>query len=532
MSIITNLIISDNSKLSISELSSFEQQIKKGLTDCTSDKYNIYCNISVDGDLPDHLESQFSKINGNLYIGFAEGSEIDGNFQRAFKFKCIAIKDVFAARAKRIIIIISTKPIGANHNINNQNNINNISVENDKLPDFEATDPKYSLDRVILDDCTKKQINRAIALIRNQKLIYDTWGFKDIDPNTKTILCFFGAPGTGKTMCAHAIAKELGKKIMIASYASIESKWVGEGPKNMRKIFSDATTQDALLFFDEADSFLSKRVNNAETGSDKHYNRMSNEMFQLLEDFDGIVIFATNLVSDFDKAFKSRILSFIEFSLPDKETRRDLIKALLPSKLPLKNDIDDNLLEVLSDASDGFSGREIRKAILISLSDGALNGVLEFDVNSLIIGFKSVQQERSSIETTASQERNIISDFIDTTNQNKYIINICLWAISQNGQIGNKVKSVLYKICRLLNCDMPDLSLSYENIDLTEASKTIREADRVQELIIYFSYLVSYSQYETELEDTIITHFCEMFDSIAVTSLKQHINSIKYILNQ
>ena len=89
---------------------------------------------------------------------------------------------------------------------------------------------------------------------------------------------------------------------MIASYASIESKWVGEGPKNLRRIFSDAEEQDAILFFDEADSFLSKRVSNAETGSDKHYNRRSNEMFQLLESYNGIVIFATNLVSDFDTA--------------------------------------------------------------------------------------------------------------------------------------------------------------------------------------------------------------------------------------
>lgn len=84
-------------------------------------------------------------------------------------------------------------------------------------------------------------------------------------------------------MCAHALASELKKKIMIASYASIESKWVGEGPKNLRRIFSDAEEQDAILFFDEADSFLSKRVSNAETGSDKHYNRMSNEMFQSLD---------------------------------------------------------------------------------------------------------------------------------------------------------------------------------------------------------------------------------------------------------
>ena len=361
MAIKTKLTIANGSILTLDELRPFEQKIQRALTNTFGQQADIdlQCNINVDSTISPSIEHDFSKVGKNLYIGETKGSTINASLRRAFTFECLAIKDEIANKAKKIVLIIST--VGFIKTANVENPINKeeeaeTTEDTENSISFDAIVPKYRLDKVILDVRTKGQLARAIALIRNQELIFDTWGFREVDPNTKTILCFFGAPGTGKTMCAHAIAKELGKKIMVASYASIESKWVGEGPKNMRKIFKDAADQDALLFFDEADSFLSKRVNNAETSSDKHYNRMSNEMFQLLEEYDGVVVFATNLVSDFDKAFKSRILSFVEFALPDSDTRAKLIETMIPSKLPLEEPLSANIIQPLANCSDGFSG--------------------------------------------------------------------------------------------------------------------------------------------------------------------------------
>lgn len=510
--------------MSVGLFGAFEQKVHTALSRCAEDSgLELYCEIAVDGNFPEEVKSRFAKVKSNVFAGFADNN-IEAPVRRAILFELMAIKDDTISRADHIVILVSSRPIAKS-----AGNQAPDSDDEDKLPSFEATAPKYSLDKVILDDATKNQIMRAVALINNQKLIFDTWGFREVDPSTKTILCFFGAPGTGKTMCAHALAKELGKNILIASYASIESKWVGEGPKNMRKIFQDAAEQDAVLFFDEADSFLSKRVNNAETGSDKHYNRMSNEMFQLLEDFDGVVIFATNLVTDFDKAFKSRILSFIEFTLPDTPTRRRLIGSMLPSKLPLATGLSDSDFDVLAEASEGFSGREIRKALLTSLSEAALNGRSSLTVEDLTVGFRTVQEERKAIEETATREKNLISDYLEVSAQSESIINVCRRALDEFDEITVSAKETMYKISLVLNLNMPDLSVPFGDKDISEDCLKIIDADRVAETLRYVVYLLSAQNAEMEKTDEIIESVCRMLRCTDSTPYKNYLSALNAI---
>lgn len=185
---------------------------------------------------------------------------------------------------------------------------------------YVAVEPKYSFEDVIINDDESRAIQRALTVIRDKKLIFNIWGYNKIDPATKSILCFHGAPGTGKTMCAHAVARLLGKRILIASYSQIQSKYTGEGEKNMRSYFQAAEEQDAVLFIDEADTFLSKRLPSSNANS-KIYNSMSNELYQLIEEYNGCIIFASNHITDFDPAVISRIIEPIEFKIPDKEAR-------------------------------------------------------------------------------------------------------------------------------------------------------------------------------------------------------------------
>lgn len=511
MAVQTKVTISSNSSISKDSVTSFDAKIKKALINALGVNIDVFCDIIIDGELPNSIQKQLTKVGKNLFVGFSEGITHEESNRKAFLFECMAIKDSVIESSKIVVVIVSSSNF---IDIYSKNPYRRTDENEDKSnPNFTATVPKYSLDKVILDDNTRGQINRSLALIRNQKLIFDTWGFREVDPNTKTILCFFGAPGTGKTMCAHAIAKELGKKIMIASYASIESKWVGEGPKNMRKIFDEAREQDAILFFDEADSFLSKRVNNAETGSDKHYNRMSNEMFQLLEDFDGVVIFATNLVTDFDKAFKSRILSFVEFSLPDAPTRAKLIQTMIPSKLPLDEPLSSNYLQPLANASEGFSGRDIRKAMLTALSEGALNEITSFGLDDLLIGFFAVNNERKAVKETASRERSVISDYLETSAQNGCIIEFCHWAIDQQEIASDSSKETLYKICRVLNSEMPDLSVSYKNKDLQSSAENIVDANRVSETLVYVAQILCRSSVDTKKSIETIEKASELLKS-------------------
>ena len=250
-----------------------------------------------------------------------------------------------------------------------QNNKND-SKDSPKLNVF-PTEPKYSMDKVILQPEVKKDIDDVIALLKNMKKIYYDWRFVDIDPVPRSVVNLWGPPGTGKTMTVHAIAKEMGKKILVLNYADIESKYVGEAPKNLIAAFDLAEQEDAVIFFDEADSFLGKRITNVDSGSEQAINSLRSQMLMKLEAFNGIVFFATNLHENYDRAFESRILKHIEFKLPDAEARKQIIKSKLPKNAPYGVDVKDEngdfseeLLTKVAETIEGFSGREIKNCIL------------------------------------------------------------------------------------------------------------------------------------------------------------------------
>ena len=251
------------------------------------------------------------------------------------------------------------------------NNNMQRNTPNDGLPDFIPQKSHFTFDQIILPDDTRKRIFNDLNTIKYQDLIYNQWGFAEDDSKPKSILNFYGPPGTGKTMCAHAIANMLGKPLLALNYSEIESKYVGDAAKNLKKAFDTARDKDAVMFFDEADSFLGRRIENVTQGSDQALNSLRSQMLILLEEYEGVVIFATNLVTNFDKAFDSRILDHIKLELPNREVRAEIIDKMLPSRLPMEHrPTKEELLEV-SDTIDGFAGREIKGAILTMLLDKA-----------------------------------------------------------------------------------------------------------------------------------------------------------------
>ena len=231
-------------------------------------------------------------------------------------------------------------------------------------------EPKYNFNQMVLNKTVKSSLESCMSMIKNMDKIYKEWGFEEIDPVQKSVLNFFGPPGTGKTMAAHAIAAELGRKILAVNYAEIESKFVGEAPKNLISAFEIAKKESCVLFFDEADSFLGKRITSVSSSSDQAVNSLRSQMLILLETFDITVIFATNLNENYDKAFDSRILCSIKFELPDRELRKQSIAKMIPSKAPINREIlTDELLYKLSDLTEGFSHRELKNAALMVLTE-------------------------------------------------------------------------------------------------------------------------------------------------------------------
>ena len=225
---------------------------------------------------------------------------------------------------------------------------------------FIPEEPKWSLDEIILPDEVKNQILDVATYADNSHRVFEMWGFKHTHKYSRRIgVNLYGAPGTGKTMAAHAIAKELGRQILVVNYADIESKYVGETPKNIRKAFEAAKKSNSILFFDEADAILSKRVTNMTQAVDVSVNQTRSVMLMLMNEFQDFILFATNFIENFDPAFMRRISIHVKFTLPDEACRKKLWRMYTPPELPNNIDFDE-----LAKKFDGISGSDISNAIL------------------------------------------------------------------------------------------------------------------------------------------------------------------------
>ncbi|MCQ2234882.1 MAG: ATP-binding protein [Paludibacteraceae bacterium] len=298
----------------------------------------------------------------------------------------------------------------------------NESPTKDATPTFIPIKPKYTFDQIILPDETKKEIFNALSVIENRKLIYEDWGFGEVEPTPRSIINFYGAPGTGKSMCAHAIASKMDKPLLALNYADIESKYVGEAAKNLKKAFETASELGAVMFFDEADSFLGKRIENVTQGADQALNSLRSQMLIYLENFSGVVIFATNLVTNFDQAFNSRILSHIKFELPNKEARAAIIAKMIPAKVPTDHKFtEDEYLEA-SELVDGLSGREIKTAIqTMLLNEAAAHG--KEAIFTIDILKDALKAKKESIEKLKAEEQLRLKEKISKKLQEKSMEN-------------------------------------------------------------------------------------------------------------
>lgn len=259
--------------------------------------------------------------------------------------------------------------------------------------------PKFDFSRIVLPEGLREDIDRAIAAIRHRDLIYREWGFSKVDPSAKAILNFYGPPGTGKTMTAHAVAAALGCKILVLNYADIESKYVGDAPKNLKRAFETAARENAVLFFDEADSFLGKRITAVSSSSDQAVNSLRSQMFIFLENFDGVAVFCTNLAKNYDRAFESRITAHLKFEMPDERQRSEIFRKSIPEEVPFAGGTRPSAEDfaALGRESDGLSGRDIRNAVLWALTGAATEGRRILGIGDFSRSVRRVREQRARL---------------------------------------------------------------------------------------------------------------------------------------
>ncbi|MEO0967419.1 MAG: ATP-binding protein [Cyanobacteria bacterium J06639_18] len=263
-----------------------------------------------------------------------------------------------------------------------------LSIEK-KAKRYQSQQPLFTLEKLVIPDEVREDILSAIDIIRVQSKVFVDWNLQSIEPFPRTALNFHGQPGTGKTLTAHAIAHNLGKPIMVASYAQIESKFLGDGSKNVEAIFYAAERDDAVLFIDEADSLLSKRLTNANQGSERAANSICSQLLICLEKFKGVVIFATNLVENYDKAFETRV-RHIHFPMPNEKARHLIWQSHLPPELPLAGDF---LVEELASIDD-VCGRDIKNAVIDAAVRSARNGKSVIQTQDLIEAINRIKASR------------------------------------------------------------------------------------------------------------------------------------------
>ena len=272
---------------------------------------------------------------------------------------------------------------------------------------YSAEPPLYTFEQLVLPDKTSMKISNAINMLLPEvkHKIFEEWGLKNIIPHTVSALSFYGPPGTGKSMAAEAIAHKLGKKIIRASYADITSKYFGEGSKMVKTIFECAELQDAVLFIDEADSLLSKRLTDVTDGSGNAINAMRSQLLLSLERFEGIAIFATNLVVNYDKAFISRLIS-IEIPAPDFQGRKAIWEQHIRGdgiRMPLADDVN---VEELAKRYDSFCGREIRKAVVRACTAAAVDKGETVTQKDFLEACRNVQVEAREVLRASDYTQN------------------------------------------------------------------------------------------------------------------------------
>jgi SpoVK/Ycf46/Vps4 family AAA+-type ATPase len=200
--------------------------------------------------------------------------------------------------------------------------------------------PKYAWGDIVLPNEQKGHLREMVNHVKYRHLVYGEWGFERKLSSGKGLNVLFAGPsGTGKTMAAEVIATELSLDLYKIDLSQVVSKYIGETEKNLDRVFREAQTSNAILFFDEADALFGKR-SEVKDAHDRYANIEVGYLLQKMEEYEGVAILATNLRTNLDEAFARRMHFTVEFPFPDEEYRARIWGGIFPSEAPLAADVD------------------------------------------------------------------------------------------------------------------------------------------------------------------------------------------------
>jgi ATP-dependent 26S proteasome regulatory subunit len=200
--------------------------------------------------------------------------------------------------------------------------------------------PNYGWDDIVLPPDQMSELHEICGQVRHRHTVYHNWGFERKLSRGKGLNVLFAGPsGTGKTMAAEIMANELSIDLYKIDLAGIVSKYIGETEKNLDRIFREGKTANAILFFDEADALFGKR-SEVRDSHDRYANIEVAYLLQKMEEYDGMVILATNLRKNMDEAFARRMHFSVEFPMPEEADRLRIWRGVFPAEAPLSPEAD------------------------------------------------------------------------------------------------------------------------------------------------------------------------------------------------
>ncbi|XP_039192622.1 fidgetin-like protein 1 [Crotalus tigris] len=195
-------------------------------------------------------------------------------------------------------------------------------------------------------------------------------------------ILLFGPPGTGKTLIGKCIACQSGATFFSISASSLTSKWVGEGEKMVRALFTVARFQQpAVIFIDEIDSLLSQRGD----GEHESSRRIKTEF---LVQLDGaatssedriLVVGATNRPQEIDEAARRRLVKRLYIPLPEVSARKQIVSRLMSKE---HCSITEEEIDLIVKKSDGFSGADMTQ-LCREASLGPIRSLQSLDITTI-----------------------------------------------------------------------------------------------------------------------------------------------------
>ncbi len=219
-------------------------------------------------------------------------------------------------------------------------------------------DTVFEWDDLVLPAAVVGQLRDLAAQVALRPTVYGEWGFDATLSRGRGISVLFSGPsGTGKTMAAEVLARQLKLDLYRVDLAGVVSKYIGETERNLRTIFDTADRSGVILFFDEADALFGKRTE-VKDSHDRFANIEVNYLLQRMEEYRGLAVLATNRKTDLDRAFLRRLRFLIDFPFPDAAHRLRIWQRAFPAKTQL------NGVDFAALASMELSGGNIRNIAL------------------------------------------------------------------------------------------------------------------------------------------------------------------------